>query len=1347
MAKRTIKHEPQPLHIMKSLVHSLSLKTALAALLAISEVHPQRALANQLPNPAITASATAYSSAYTAANLFAPGRNEYATAGQGACSAPLTENESDGTWVELDFGATVTFDRFILATRNNTADIVGTNRLYIGANSVHGSSDTIFTWNAGGDNGSAPIHALGPVSGRYVRWEVLGAPGSGKNTGGRHLWFLQTPAGMEILPTPAVINSFQAYNNTYAAQNAADGDCGNDSSAHEYASQGGGANAFLDFDFGVPARISGFDFLNRELDIITAFDLIFSDDPTFTVTLATNSWTADAANGNDWNSGTFPPITARYVRFQATATAGAVNTGAREIVFYTPAGQPPTIIQNPRGGTAYLEDLLSLSVVAAGDQPLFYQWRVNASPIPGATNSVLALSNLQSSNAATYTVVVLNALGSVTSAPAVLVVTNPPVNLSAGLVAYYTFDETNGVAAADSSGNGNSATLNNFPADNSMWVPGRMGGALAFNGFDSLTNNYVETDNPLAFSDPDHFTFVFWARRLSNLNPYNPRLFSPVGSQHWVLWSPGVGVGFYPPVNSPEPELGIWEHFVVTYDRPNGMYGLYLNGAKVLNAQNTNNYVRTDPTANVAQWVIGNDETLAGFLDGWRGCLDEVRIYNRILFPTEAKALYALADPMPPTFSPQPQSATLFQGETLWLTPIVNGTPPLSFQWQRNGTNIAGANSMSLQVPDAQAADAGDYTLVASNSVQSVTSATAHVVVRFVSSITNGLAGYWKFDESSGSIAADSSGHGNNGVIENSSGDGGQWTSGVVGGALHFRGPGASGDYVIVPGWPKALNGTMTWAAWVWAETLPTQAAIGAGGSGDDGVGQFLLAVRSAGGNALNGSLQNSARGVFGVAEGVAFPTNSWQHVALVADGAACRLYRDGSQVASLPYSGPLFNPTNALSIGAVLTADDSAGLSGWWQGKMDEVAYWTRGLSASEVFELFAAGTAGVPITTADAFSNAPPIISTQPQSVTVYLHQPFSIAVSATGVAPLTYQWRKDGAPISYATNGIFANPAADFGAAGNYAVVITAGNGSSVTSAPALLTISAPLPVPDTGLLLYLKMDEASGTTAFDSTTNLNNGALLNFATPVNNWVPGVINGALLFNQGGPNADAIVVPDQAYLDFGANPFSLSLWAKGSPVQTPSGGLLCKGLGGGDEAYCIDIYPGTYRFFVRNSTGQGGSFLYGPAPSGDWQHLAVIYDPAQGQSQLYVDGVLTAVASTVDSILANTDTLDIGARQYQGGYTLPWTGFLDDLRVYGRAITPLEVRALNYEGHPPALTVSASGSKVTVGWPFEAVGYELQSRPSLTAGGWAPVLGVTTNSVSLSATGSAVFYRLHRK
>src|SRR5207237_9780265 len=68
----------------------------------------------------------------------------------------------------------------------------------------------------------------------------------------------------------------------------------------------------------------------------------------------------------------------------------------------------------------------TLTTVASGTAPFTYQWRFNGTPLPGATNIALPLRNLQSNHAGSYTVVVANPWGSVTSAVASLTVLVPP---------------------------------------------------------------------------------------------------------------------------------------------------------------------------------------------------------------------------------------------------------------------------------------------------------------------------------------------------------------------------------------------------------------------------------------------------------------------------------------------------------------------------------------------------------------------------------------------------------------------------------------------------------------------------------------------------------------------------------------------------------------------------------------------------------------------------------------------------------------------------------------------------------------------------------------------------------
>ncbi len=92
-------------------------------------------------------------------------------------------------------------------------------------------------------------------------------------------------------------------------------------------------------------------------------------------------------------------------------------------------GDPPRIITQPKSQSSCLSQSISFSTGATGSQPLTYQWYMNGGLLSGRTESSLILTNLQSTNAGAYTVVVANNYGSVTSDPAQLVVNDACVDL------------------------------------------------------------------------------------------------------------------------------------------------------------------------------------------------------------------------------------------------------------------------------------------------------------------------------------------------------------------------------------------------------------------------------------------------------------------------------------------------------------------------------------------------------------------------------------------------------------------------------------------------------------------------------------------------------------------------------------------------------------------------------------------------------------------------------------------------------------------------------------------------------------------------------------------------------
>ncbi len=134
---------------------------------------------------------------------------------------------------------------------------------------------------------------------------------------------------------------------------------------------------------------------------------------------------------------------------------------------------PPVIITQPQGLTALRGSAVSFIVGAAGSDPLVYQWAFSNSVIAGGTNFELDLPAVAYTNAGSYTVVITNAAGSITSAPAILIVRPPAAPSFNSLVLgsnYFQLElsgESNGNYTIQSSTNLiNWTTLTNFTLTN-----------------------------------------------------------------------------------------------------------------------------------------------------------------------------------------------------------------------------------------------------------------------------------------------------------------------------------------------------------------------------------------------------------------------------------------------------------------------------------------------------------------------------------------------------------------------------------------------------------------------------------------------------------------------------------------------------------------------------------------------------------------------------------------------------------------------------------------------------------------------------------------------------------------
>ena len=127
------------------------------------------------------------------------------------------------------------------------------------------------------------------------------------------------------------------------------------------------------------------------------------------------------------------------------------NDGTRVAFYAVTLFHAPSITNQPASQVVSAGSNVTFSVGALGNPPLKYTWRLNSTPINNATNATLTIPNAQLTNGGTYSVIVTDLVGSVTSSNATLTVN------TAAPVASFTAGPTNGAAALNVSFTDNSS--------------------------------------------------------------------------------------------------------------------------------------------------------------------------------------------------------------------------------------------------------------------------------------------------------------------------------------------------------------------------------------------------------------------------------------------------------------------------------------------------------------------------------------------------------------------------------------------------------------------------------------------------------------------------------------------------------------------------------------------------------------------------------------------------------------------------------------------------------------------------------------------------------------------------
>jgi hypothetical protein len=758
--------------------------------------------------------------------------------------------------------------------------------------------------------------------------------------------------------------------------------------------------------------------------------------------------------------------------------------------------QPPAITQHPISMVVASGSSSSLSVGVTGTSPFTYQWRKDGSIIPNAVSSSYSLpSNLASSDAGSFTVVVSNSLGSVVSEPAnvtVLPAAAPTINThpsgqSVVLGGSFVFaanmnvpnDTTfqwrkdgTAIASATNSAFSKTTAVAGDAGVYSLMVTNALG-SVSTNG---ATLTVVAESAPVILRHPssvallpgESMSLTVFARSASTIGYQWRRDGAAIVGATRSNFSSGNAqptlAGSYDVVLTNVAGSSTSRVAVVTVDALSALITGTTGGMAVSPGGNLSLNVTTS-ARNLVQWrkdgVVIPNATNTNFsisqvtINDFGTYAAEVRAANNTTATSIPIVVEHLDRGVAPRIVRQPASQDRSVGGNSEFSVIAEGERPLTYQWRKDGVVIPAATNSSYSVGSLAAGSAGVYTVVVTNASGSATSEAA------ILKVTNPAA----------SLAPVIRAHPN--------------------------------SMALVPGGNSAsLNVSMvvsTGVTYQWRK--------------DD--------VPIPGANLSSFTISSSP-----ISNGTAFGRYS-----VVVSNAVGSVTSFDANVSILDLVSPPTIASQPQAIQSVLpgstvvfaaTVNGTAPISYEWRKGGVPIPGATAStfvindvpLEEGGLFTLIATNAAGITSTTAARLSVqfppvGPPIATAQPRSITVIPSGSTVLFAGFSANPPATYQWRKDGVAIPGATQTSLNLTNVSAASAGRYALVATNVHGSTTTS-EAVVSLGAAI----TFAALPRDQSAAAGT-AFVLAPNAQSSAALTYQWRKNGVaIAGATNATLAF-----------------------------------------------------------------------------------------------------------------------------------------------------------------------------------------------------------------------------------------
>lgn len=363
----------------------------------------------------------------------------------------------------------------------------------------------------------------------------------------------------------------------------------------------------------------------------------------------------------------------------AENVAGSVTSSGLTINIVNPIGPGFTAI--PSNTAATPGGSFTLYGYATGSGSISYQWYKDGVAITGATSTSYSKSNVTATDAGTYTVVATNLGGSVTSPAATVTISSASTGGTPPRISsVYTY--SNPIVV------GNYFTIYADVSSN-----------------DSLAYQWYK--DGIAISGATSWSYGKSSATLADAGAYSVVAINTYGSATSASYGLSVSLAEGPKITQQPASQAAYQgadttFYIATSGIGSAAYQWYKDGVAISGATYSSLSLNdvTDVDAADYHVVITSGSTVL----------------------TSNAAPLTILDATLPVFTTHPANVTLRPGETFSVSASATASPSPTYQWYFDGNPISGATSSSYSKSSIAASDAGTYTVVASTATGSTTS-------------------------------------------------------------------------------------------------------------------------------------------------------------------------------------------------------------------------------------------------------------------------------------------------------------------------------------------------------------------------------------------------------------------------------------------------------------------------------------------------------------------------------------------------------------------------------------------------------------------------------------------------